>query len=336
MTRMGGCASNAAAKTRVESEPLHTRPQAEEKLKFSARRLVECFRLLWLPVFCALTGMPQAHAQDAAALKARNAALRVQLASNQFHRPLYLESIETPGNLRGEIYAPIERPYAEVGPALQRMDQWCDILILHLNVKSCRASTPTAGDTLSLRIGRKADRPLAEAYPFELFYKVVAGEPDYLQAVLNAEKGPLGTRRYRVVLEVVKLDVGRSFLHLSYSYDYGKAARLAMQSYLAMFGRAKMGFSIVGSKADGQPVHIGGMRGVIERNTMRYYLAFESYLGSLSVPAQEQLEKRLNDWYTGVERYPVQLHELERGEYIAMKRKEVQRQLALRSAVTAK
>ena len=57
MTRMGGCASNAAAKTRVESEPLHTRPQAEEKLKFSARRLVECFRLLWLPVFGALTGM---------------------------------------------------------------------------------------------------------------------------------------------------------------------------------------------------------------------------------------------------------------------------------------
>ncbi len=66
------------------------------------------------------------------------------------------------------------------------------------------------------------------------------------------------------------------------------------------------------------------MRGVVERNTMRYYLAIEAYLGALTTPVPQQLEKRLNDWYSGIERYPLQLHEIERSEYLAMKRSEVQ------------
>ncbi|MDT4876423.1 hypothetical protein FQZ97_1118590 [compost metagenome] len=93
---------------------------------------------------------------------------------------------------------------------------------------------------------------------------------------LEAEDGPLGTRRYRIKLEAVALDERRSFLHLSYSYAYGLAARLATQAYLATLGRNKVGFSIVAHDAEGQPVYIGGMRGVIERNTMRYYLAIEA------------------------------------------------------------
>jgi hypothetical protein len=213
-----------------------------------------------------------------------------------------------------------------IGPALQAPDHWCDILILHLNVKRCRASTAEAGDTLTLNIGRKFDRPQSDAYRLEFLHKVVATTPDYLQVVLSAEEGPLGTSRYRIVLEVVKIDIESSFLHLSYSYDYGMVARVAMQGYLATIGREKVGFSIIGNKADGQPLYVGRMRGVVERNAMRYYLAIEAYLGALSAPAAEQLEKRLSDWHTGVERYPVQLHELERREYLDMKRKEIQRQ----------
>lgn len=71
---------------------------------------------------------------------------------------------------------------------------------------------------------------------------------------------------------------------------------------------------------------MGGMRGVIERNTMRYYLAVEAYLGALATPMPAQIEKRLNDWYAGVERYPVQLHELGRDEYLDLKRREILRQ----------
>ena len=71
------------------------------------------------------------------------------------------------------------------------------------------------------------------------------------------------------------------------------------------------------------------LRGVVERNTMRYYLAIEAYLGSLSAPPAEQQERRLRDWFAATERHARQLHEMERDEYLTMKRNEVQRQRAL-------
>jgi len=276
-----------------------------------------------------LAGTPLAQAQDAASLKLRHAALRAQLASNSFQRPIHLESQETPGELKGDIYAQLDQPYAVAGPALQDIEHWCDILILHQNVKACRSGSRQPADTLRLDIGRKFDQPLADAYPFEFRHKVVVSRPDYLQVQLTAEQGPLGTSRYRIALEVMALDARHSFLHLTYSYAYGMTARLAMQGYLATGGRDKRGFGIVGTGANGQPVYLGGVRGVVERNTMRYYLAVEAYLGALSVPANARLEKRLNDWYSGVERYPVQLHELQRAAYLDMKHREIRRQQAL-------
>jgi hypothetical protein len=102
------------------------------------------------------------------------------------------------------------------------------------------------------------------------------------------------------------------------------AARLATKAYLATAGRNKVGFTITGQDADGKPVYINGVRGMIERNAMRYYLAVEAYLASLSAPPAEQQEKRLQAWYAATERCPAQLHEMERDDYLAMKRREVQ------------
>jgi hypothetical protein len=270
-----------------------------------------------------MTGTTPAHAQDAASLRLRHDALREQLASNQFGRPLHLESSDSAGNLQGDVYALVTQPFAVAGPALQGMEHWCDILSLHMNVKSCRVAGPP--DALALDIGRKFDQPLADAYPFEFAYAVPTSTRDYLQVTLDAATGPLGTSGYRIVLEVVALGDGASFLHLSYAYAYGMAARVAMQGYLATIGRDKVGFTVTGSTIDGQPAHVGGTLGVIERNTMRYYLAIEAYLGAIAVPAPQRREKRLADWYAGVERYPLQLHELERDEYLAMKHKEIRR-----------
>lgn len=303
-------------------------------MKFAAAGFAGYSRLLRAALLvilgaCTAATMPAAQAQDAASLQARYAALHDQLASNPFQRPLYLESSQTADELRGDIYALVEQPFAVVGPALRDLDQWCEILILHLNVKRCHAASRPSSDRLGLNIGRKFNQPLLDTYLVEFRYRVLAAGPDYLQVLLDAEDGPLDTRHYRIELEVVALDVQRSFLHLAYSYAYGMAARLAMQGYLVTIGRDKVGFSIVGRTADDQPVYLGGLRGVVERNTMRYYLALEAYLGALSAPAPEQLEKRLNDWYAGVERYPLQLHELERDEYLDMKRQEIQRQRAL-------
>ena len=75
---------------------------------------------------------------------------------------------------------------------------------------------------------------------------------------------------------------------------------------------------------EGQPVYINGVRGMVERNAMRYYLAIEAYFGAMSAPtAQQQQEKRLHDWFALTEEHPRQLHEMERDEYLAIKRREL-------------
>ncbi len=283
-------------------------------------------RLLQAVLFGAVLagGAAPAVAQDAAALKARHGALTSQLANNPFKRPLVLESVEASGELKGDVYAVLNHPFGTVSQSLQTADQWCDVMILHLNVKHCRASKATP-PVMSVSLGRKFDQTLEEAYKADFVYKVVATDPDYLNVQMSAASGPLGTRNYRIGLEAVPLDAQRSFIHMSYAYGYGTAARLAMNAYLGTIGSDKVGFGIVGRSADGNPVYMTGVRGVVERNTMRYFLAIESYL---SAPAPNQVDKRLADWFDATERHAQQLHEMPREEYLAMKRREVQRQSA--------
>src|SRR4051794_41909695 len=78
-----------------------------------------------------------AQAQDAATLRAKYDGLREKLADSPFRRPLVLQSTQSSGDLTGEVYAIVEQPFSTVGPALQGMNRWCDLLILHLNAKHC-------------------------------------------------------------------------------------------------------------------------------------------------------------------------------------------------------
>jgi len=288
--------------------------------------------LVWLSVVALLCmGAQIARADDvaansAASLHARYDGLRNRLDHNRFQRPLYLDSSETSDSVTGDIYARIDYPFATVRAALNNPGDWCDILMLHVNTKYCRASLGNQGPVLNVSIGRKYDEPLEKAYRVDFAYRVAAQTANYLQVALNADAGPFGTRDYRIALEAVPLETGRTFIHLSYSYTYGVAGRLALQAYLATIGRSKVGFAVVGTRTDGEPVNIGGIRGLVERNTMRYYLAIEAFLGALSAPVQERLEKRLREWFAATERYSPQLHEMEQGEYLDMKRKEYLRQ----------
>jgi hypothetical protein len=275
---------------------------------------------------CGLLGAPFARAQDAAALRAKHDSLTEKLASNPFKQPLVLESAQSAGDLKGDVYAVVDQPFSAVGPALQGMDHWCELLILHLNVKNCSFAGKPPAEVLSLVVGRKFDQPLDEGYKVDFAYAMPAASADYLRVQMAAETGPLSTRNYRLALEAVPLDAKRSFIHMSYSYAYGTAARLAMQAYLSTAGREKVGFSVTGKTEDGKPIYIDGVRGVVERNTMRYYLAIEAYLGSLAAQPGEQQERRLRDWFAATERHARQLHEMEREEYLTMKRRELQRQ----------
>jgi hypothetical protein len=267
-------------------------------------------------------------AASAAGLRSQYSALVGQYQRNPFQRPLRVDSSEGPDGLKGEITALVEHPFAIAVAALDTPSQWCEILILHLNTKYCRATMEGERAILHVVIGKKYDQPMEQAYRVDFVYRVAAESRDYLQVELTADEGPLGTRDYRIVLEAAPVDGGRTFVRLSYSYSYGMIARLAMQVYLATVGRGKVGFTVEGKGVDGQPRYIAGMRGVTERNAMRYYLAVESYLGALSVPPRERAEKSFRDWFDAIERYPRQLHEMQQGEYLAMKRREYTRQIA--------
>jgi hypothetical protein len=152
---------------------------------------------------------------SAAALRAEYGALQDQLSHNPFQKPLHLDSSETPGNVTGDIHARLGYPFATVGAALNSPYNWCDILILHLNTKYCRASTAQPESILKVRIGKKHNQPLDEAYLVEFAYRVAAQTPTYLQVNLNADAGPLSTRNYRIMIEAVPLEGGQTFIHLS-------------------------------------------------------------------------------------------------------------------------
>jgi hypothetical protein len=265
-------------------------------------------------------------------LRARFASLADKLAYNQFRRPLSMESKEGTDTVSGEIHSIVDHPFASARTTLTRPAEWCELLLLHLNTKYCRAQGDGAKTVLHVNIGAKHDQPLAESHRVDFGYEVVASRADYFQVNLGADQGPMGTRAYRIALEAAPAAGGKTYLHLSYSYSYGVTGRIAMQAYLASVGRNKVGFSLAdkegGTEEAGgkQAGLVGGMRGVVERNTMRYYLAIECYLGALSVPAPAREEKSLRDWFAAVERFPRQLHEIESADYLAMKRREYSRQ----------
>jgi hypothetical protein len=268
----------------------------------------------------------------AVSLRAGFERLSGQLSHNQFQRAIYLESGESQNELKGDIYALVEYPFETVGAAFSRPRHWCDALMLHMNTKYCRASADegtsatTPHGTLVLGVGKKLDEPFADAYGFEFAFRVAAKSPDYLQVELDADKGPLGTSNYRIMLEAVPVAGGRTFLHFSYSYACGVIGRVAVQAYLATSGRDKVGFTVLGTQLDGQPDYVRGVRGMMERNTMRYYLALDANLKALPAPPREQFESRLQYWFSATERYPRQLHEMERSAYLDMKRSEHLRQ----------
>jgi hypothetical protein len=260
---------------------------------------------------------------DAADLRAKYEEVQASLQSNPYRRAMHIDSAETDRSLRGDVYAVLDHPFAKVSQSLREPGQWCDVLILPFNTKYCHA--PDSGDRLAVRIGRKFDQPVEQAYKLEFAYRLVASSADYFETRLNAPQGPIGTRDYRIAVRAIPLG-DKTFLHLSYAYGFGTAGRIAMQAYLATAGADKVGFSISGRDAGGQPQYMGGVRGAVERNAMRYYLAIDAYLDSVGLARNQQVEKRIQAWFNATEQYPRQLREMDRATYVAMKRSEYERQ----------
>lgn len=258
-----------------------------------------------------------ADSADARRLGALHATLAPRLAQSVFQRPLIIESTEQGDLARGEVYALLPHRFEDVAQGLQRPAQWCRVLELHLNVKRCAAGP----GTVTLHLGTKREQPLERAHPLTLTFTQEAQEPDLLKVALRARQGPLGTRDYEILLEAVPAGPGSTFMHFGYQVGTSTLARWAMQGYLMTVGRDKVGFSA--DPADGRPGTIRGARAAVERNAMRYQLAIEAYLATLGQPEPAAADRRLAAWFDATEQFAKQLHELDREDYLAMKRREL-------------
>ena len=287
----------------------------------------------WMRILAAALSLVLASAQAFAAASGESSSAQAlrdvhqrmsdKLAHSGFGRAIQLDSMETADGLQGDVHAVVEHPLSEIATALKGSAHWCDVLTLHVNNRRCRTSSgPQGREMLTLYVVRRYDKPVDQAFELPFVYRVSSSSPDHLLVELSAESGPLGTSNYRVTLEAVALDEHKSFLHFSYSYDHNTMVRLGTMAYLATFGSDKVGFTVVGKTPEGQPDYIRGLRGLVERNAMRYFLTLDAYL---SAPGPDQVERRQRRWFAGAEQYPRQLHEIDLDTYLALKREDRQR-----------
>jgi len=275
--------------------------------------------------------LADAPTDPAAVLQARYLALSRELENSAIQRGLYLESADSSRAPRGDAYAVIDYPFAMVAAAFAAPANWCESLILHLNVQYCRASSGDGGPQLSAAVGKKTNQPLEDTHRINFVYQVVKSSATYTRVELSSVEGPLGTGNYLIALELIALDEQRSFMHMQYSYTQGFLARCATSVYFSTRARDKVGFTWIHEQGE-PPRLVRGIRGALERNTMRYYLAFDAYLHALGSPPAQRFEQSIERWFTDTERFARQLHEVKHDDYISMKRGQYLRQQTALSA----
>lgn len=288
------------------------------------------FAVLTMVLFChRFVHAAELPSPGGTALLAKYPAIRTKLLKNQFGIPLYLESREDHNSLHVHVYGIFEYSFDSVRDALQSPANWCDLNLLLFNIKACTFRKTADQWLLTLYSGRKYYQPPKDTFKLDFRFRIAARQPEYLAVELIAKQGPLLTRDHQVRIEAAPLDRARTLFHFSYNYRYGLMARAAIKSYFATIGRDKKGFSIIATDRKGDPVYLGGARGSVERNAVRYYLALQTFMDTVALPVNQRFEKRISRWYDLTARFPQQLYEMDKGAYLANKRREHANQLKL-------
>ncbi|MDO8281183.1 MAG: hypothetical protein Q7U10_00945 [Thermodesulfovibrionia bacterium] len=256
-----------------------------------------------------------------------------RLEKNSFGIPLFLESFEQGHRVNVDVYGIFDHPFSSVVNVLKVPANWCDIVSLNPNVKACTYRELPGTWLLTFFIGRKGYQTTEDARQVIYRYRKVDQQQKYLDIILNADEGPFGTKDHSMRFEALSLEGGKTFIHVSYSYNDSAALRLAEKGYFATLGRGKVGFTVAGTDINGRPVYIGGPRGAIERNAVRYYLAIESFMNTLEYPENSRFSMRIREWYDLTARYKKQLFDLEKKDYITFKTKEHINQLVLQRSI---
>jgi hypothetical protein len=254
--------------------------------------------------------------------------IKKELEKNSGHVPFYVESSVSKNASYVNIYGTINYSFGLIKNEFLVPTNWCEIVLPHPDVRACTYKKMQDTWLLNIYNVNKFSEPLEDAYQMKFEYRVSELQSRYFDIALTAHEGPFHTRDHQFGLEAIPLNKGTTFVHLRYSYNYSAWGYFFMK----IFGGGKVGFSAIGTDSNGNPVYVGGLRGVAERDVVCYYLAILSYLDALKIPAEQRFEKRVSQWYDLAALYKKQLlGKMEEEEYFAYKRQDQQSQQKLQS-----
>ena len=285
--------------------------------------------LLW---WTACGGADELVVPERSLLLAYQASL-VQQSSRPY--PFSMRSDEQGDTLFADVLMDIPVSYTEFRQRLSAPRRWCDFLILHLNIKSCVAQERQGQETLVLYAGRKHYQPPEITYKLEYRFQLQDNREQFFEVLMDAPRGPLSTADYRIHLRAIPY-AGKTVVALGLNYKQSFISRAATYSYLNTLGRDKVGFSLLNETSAEDPNYVGGVKGVIERNVMRYFLALQIYLQSDIRADSESFKQRLIAWYRASEQYHRQLYEYEQDIYLQAKQQEYLNQQQLQLEIDRK
>ena len=245
-----------------------------------------------------------------------------------FGLPLQVRSEEGPSLVSAEIRGIVDHPFATLGPTFVHAAPWCDFLFLNPNIKACTFRGNAQDILLTLYIGTRNYRSPEAATQQPYRFLVRTRQTQYAAISLSASEGLLGTKAHQFEFEAAGV-AGKTVIALRSSYEPSALSRLITAIYLATLGRDKIGFSRQQSGNGAEAGYVRGVQGMIERGVMRYYLALKAFLDTQQLPVGRQFEARLSTLYDLMELYPAQLRQMEKAEYLDIKRRERENQIRL-------
>jgi len=224
--------------------------------------------------------------------------------------------------------------FQDLAEPLSRIENWCKFKILHLNVKACVYEVKGEDQRITFYSGKKEYQTPEQAESMTLNFDSTLNE-ELLNVVLFAKKGPFGTKNYQIGLDMISTGNG-VYAEFRISQEINSLVRTAMGAYLNTIGRDKVGFTITGYDQDNNPIYVGGVPGMSERNLVRYLLAIDVFMKTLHDKNPDIFMKRAAMWFDATEEYALQLHEVSREDYIEAKKREYDNQVKLQAEITAK
>jgi hypothetical protein len=181
-------------------------------------------------------------------------------------------------------------------------------------------------------VGTKDYQTPDEAYEVQYRFKATR-DLEQIQVELESSRGPMGAKRNRLTVEAMSMN-GETILHFTSAIEMSTVSRVATATYLATLGRHRIGFSVV-EDGDGKKTPVKGIKGMIERNAMRYYLALQTHIEQRKEPESTRFERSLSTWFDLTERFHDQLYEVPREEYLENKKRERLNQTAMQIRIDA-